>query len=662
VSKRKLQIKPQEVEAWHDRVRYAEEYIEENHLPKWKSIYNEYSGNSDFGEYGLGYGDDDENININFLLSTSNSILPAIVSADPFIKLKPRRSQDKESAKKGQVAVQYAWREGECTESTREVATDALMFGVGIGKVGYDPAGAFYTEEDYDVGPEIEEDSDDGLLDNEAKRALSRALAEEMLIMDDGPVDNPTLERVAPWNLLVPPGYNEVRKCPWVAERMTVRLEELRADDRFIVPSKLKPNEWLMDGIPERLTPEGDGLNGTDKPKVEPEYVSLYEIRYWSRSRKGTRRRILWLVNQQDGVTMKETVVRHIDDPLMIRGYPYIDMRFVKAPGAFYSTKISDIAMIKDLASRLNEEWDHILAHHRRARNRKYAVISGLLESNEVQAVLESSQDMECFEVPASLQRAGDAIFPVPVAEPPQTTHLVLNGLQKLIYEMSGIDVYQRGGTGRKGTTATEVAISSRATQGRAAYRVRAIDKFIKAVARHMVAIQRQYWDEPRYLRVAGAGGEDDFVVVSGEDITGQFDVEVEIGSMMPSDPASEQRAYLGLLSTIQQTAATIAPMIQNGLLPPDALKNFMDKAFSVWAEDKKALVGPLSELQAMPGMGGQGGGQGGPVGPENVQDQGMGPGGESLAGSGPKPRPGQQAAPGPGMFGGLAGMPKGSN
>ena len=117
--------------------------------------------------------------------------------------------------------------------------------------------------------------------------------------------------------------------------------------------------------------------------------------------------------------------------------------------------------------------------------------------------------------------------------------------------------------------------------------------------------------------------------------------MNVQAGSTLPVNPAEEQQAFLGLLQTMQQVMGTMMPLVQGGILPPDSIQNFMDQAFSVWRQDRQALVGPLSQLQgaAMGGAGLQAQPTAeGQVGPEGVESMGLNPqNGESLAGTGPR-------------------------
>tara|TARA_R100000306_G_C4354861_1_gene132125 strand:+ start:36 stop:593 length:558 start_codon:yes stop_codon:yes gene_type:complete len=169
--------------------------------------------------------------------------------------------------------------------------------------------------------------------------------------------------------------------------------------------------------------------------------------------------------------------------------------------------------------------------------------------------------------------------------------------------------------------------------------RLEATEAFVSGISRKILAIIRQYWDEVRYLRIDGDDGEDEFISFTASDIQGYFDVDIQAGSTIPTDPAEEQRAFMGLLQTIQGVVSTMAPVVQSGLMPSDSIQKFIDQAFRVWRQDKRALVGPLSQLQgaAMSVGAASQTAEGGPAQEESVRDVGMGAEGQALAGTGPR-------------------------
>ena len=634
-----IEFSSNEVSDWLSKIEESERVLEENHLPYWKSIQESYSAEvaSSFGGFdGLQVGDEGD-IHFNFLLSNANTIIPGVISANPYIYVRPRRPGDKESARLAETALNYVWREIDGNRTARRVVLDTILFGIGIAKVGYDASGSFYTEEDYDTGPEKTAQDGEGSLSKAQQRSLRSLMGRELLSFEEGPEDNPTVTRVSPWDILVPSGYTDIHQCPWVCERMVVRLDDLKNDDRFTIPEGLEADAWLSESIPASLTGESPN-NSTNIPETPPEYVIIYEVRYWGRSSEGMRRYVMWLLKNPATGDAKDAVIRHIEDPLEMKGYPYETLRFVEVPNDFYSTKVSDLASIKGIADRLNDEWAYILRHHRLSSRRKFVTAPGALESGQLAALLESEEDMDVAELPASVARIQDAIMLLPEAPPPSTTPMVLSGLSKLMYEISGIDTFQRGGASRKGTTATEVAIASAATRGRVGMRLEATERFVSNISRKMLAIIRQYWDEVRYMRIDGENGEDEFVSFTASDIQGYYDVVIQAGSTIPTDPAEEQRAFMGLLQTIQGVVATMSPLVQGGLMPKDAIQKFMDQAFRVWRHDKRALVGPLSQLQGAAisaGAAGQTAEEAPPQ--EGVESVGAGAQGEALAGTGPR-------------------------
>jgi len=625
---KKLKISDEEILTWQERVDSAETRLEENLLPRWKQVLNDFVAERDYDNLSMG-GDDD--VTFNFLLATSNVLVPNIISAEPYVRFLPRRPGDEDSAKLAESAVNYVFREIDVKSVVQDVVLDSLLFNFGTAKIGYDPSGAFLMDDEYETGPDqIEGEEADGELDEFEARELRRIMAEEEIPFDDGPQDNPTIDRIPPWNILTPPGYSDIQKCPWIAERLTVRIDDLQSDDRFSIPKELTPDAWLTETLPSGYS--GSAMDRMHEYESDPEFVTVYEIRYWHKTKKGLRRRILWMTKQQEFMKPQESVIRHINDPLNTRGYPYRTLQFTRVPGRMHSTEVSDLASIRDISYRLNEEWSHLLRHHKISSRRKWVGLPGILEDGSLAALLESDNNMEVAEIPANVGDIRNAIMLLPEAPPPSTTTSVMQGLQRLMYEISGVDVYQRGGVGRKGTTATEVAIAAQGSSNRSAIRLGAVERFLENIGRLVLSIIRQYWDEPRYLRISGPSGENEFVTLNPGDIAGMYDVRVEAGSTIGKDPGTEQQAFMGLLNTISATVNSLIPLVQAGLTGPDTISTFIERAFSIWQQDKRMLMEPLAALQAAaaPTAGATAGGG---VTPENVEGRGMGAEGQPLAG-----------------------------
>ena len=633
MANRKIKLTDEEVSLWHSRLEAAEEFLEENVLPYWRRIFLDYEGNYRGEGRSARYGDGVPTF--NYLLATANTIVPSVISADPYVRCLPRRPGDQEGAKVAETSINYIFREVGIKSILNDIVLDAILFNLSFVKIGYDPSGAFLMEEDPETGPE-REPAGEGVMSADAQMRLREALAEEDIPFDDGPEDNPTIERVAPWDVLIPPGYEDIQKAPWIAERITIRLEDLAADDRFKVPKDIEPDSWMTSEAPSAYQYFSQGDIGYDSRDDNPEYLTVYEIRYWTKTKTGSRRRCLWLLREQDAVKGTSTVLRHIDDPLEMKGYPYQSLSFTKVPGVLYSPKVSDLGAIHEIAEQLNEEWGHLIRHHNMTSKRKWVALPGALEDGSLQNLLESDLDMEVAELPANVGDIRSAIMLLPEAAPPSTTPMVLQGLQRMMYEISGVDVYQRGGVGRKGTTATEVAIAAQGASNRSGVRLGATERFTEKIARQVLSVIRQYWDDPRYMRISGPSGEEEFITFSSSDIIGMYDIRIESGSTLGKDPATEQQAFMGLLQTIQATVSSLIPLVQSGLASPETIQSFVEKAFSIWQADKRMLMEPLAALQGAAGPAAMGGAPpmgGGQMSPEGVANRGMSPEGQPLAG-----------------------------
>ena len=596
----RIRLSSEQILSFTTDVKEAEKRIEDCYMEQWARVEESYYGSSRTAAFGV--ADDPGAVNFNFLLATANTIIPSILATDPHIGTRARSPKDIGAANIGEAALGDAYRQGKAHNAVSQITLDAELFGVGIGRVVYNPAGNTTPLYHYDQDAYFElEDEDDGTLSN----VLAEAMEEDGfdVAMDESP-DVPTLTRISPRNFLFPSGADDIARCPWVADKQLVRLTELRMVPNFRVPSSLDATEVAM-------TPAAGSMSGARQmlSGATPEFVTVYEIHYWVRVKKTMRRRILWLLDEGSGVDTQDRVLHHMEDDSGMRGYPFVMLRTVMSPGRMYEPRIADLAAIHPIAERLNDELAAVLRHHRAASKQKYVALPGALsEDSKLGELLASDADMDVCELPSNVSDIRQALQLVPIAPMSNDVPWVIGQLQRLMYEISGVDVYQRGGVGRKGTSATEVAAVSAGFQNRAAVRKRAVEVFIEQVAHRFLDTMRHYWSDARWIRVTGEDGADEFVAVDSNVLRGLYDIEVSVSEYDPKEQANEVAAFNGLLQTISGTMQAVGPLVQAGILPQDTISKFVDKAFGIWKQDKRRLVGPLSGMMS-PVAGGAGGG-----------------------------------------------------
>jgi len=623
---RKIPISDDDILMWLRRIDDARKRRDTDHLPYWQRVFQSYSAIRPENAIDVNPDVVGENIHFNFILSTANTILPSVINAHPAIRVRPRRGEDRDSASKTQNAVNYAWRESDTTKTVKKIVLDTLLFGVGIGKTVYDSGGAALTPEDFDDGPEkIDEDPD--RLTPEQQRELQKAVGDGVLLDAGDPQDNPRLLRVPIERFLVPQGYTEINQMPWICEEIPYPLDDIKRDPLYRVDSSIEANYELK----SRLHVETQMERYRSGDDSRQKHILVYEIRYWEKTKRGMERRLLYLTTASTD-TVQHKVLRHVVDPLEMKGYPYDTLKFVDVPGEFYSTQVADLAAIEPIAERLNDSLAYSMRHQRLNSRRKYIISADLDEEGAVDQLFSSDEDMAYAAIPG-LVDARAAVALLPEAPPSSDTPFVQRMLQQMMYEISGVTTYQRGGVGRKGTTATEAAIAADASAGRAGIRRTETEAFVASVGRRYISVMRQFWDQPRFIRIAGQGpnGEDGFEQFSSEDIKGFYDIEVAAGTLQPIDPAAEQNAFIGLLQTINQMLPTLQGLAQLGLADEKVIANFLDRAMQVWNQDKRELIGPLAQLNSLLGSGFGGGG--GEVAPDEIDGRGMDPSGGALAG-----------------------------
>lgn len=649
----RIRLSDERIEKFLTEVRASEARIEEELLPTWRKIGDAISGKGRNHRHGI--PDDPKTVNFNFLLSTQNTMVPAILSMDPYIGFEPRSISDKDPSSVAEASVNYCYRTGRANDEVALILQDAFAYSGGVGKVVYNPAGNVTPVLHYDQDASIDLIFEDDGID-------MAVVAEEMsddevavMQMDDG-IDIPKLERIAPWNWLYPEGHDDPNRCPWLAHKMHVRLEDLRMYEGFTVKSNITANQE------SRFTAASASLQDMLKWQpgaLDPAFVTMYEIHYWFRKGNRLSRRILWLLDHTSARGF-DRVVRHAEDDSGMRGYPFVLLRTVRTPGKMFDPGIADLASMAPIADKLNDELRNVLRHHERASKHKYVTLPGAMDGSKIGDLLKSEHDMHAVEAPSNVDDVRKIMAMVEVAPLPPDTPFIIQTLHRFMYEISGVDSFQRGGVSRKGTTATEVAVAAQGAQSRAAVRKRAVQRFVEDIARRYLDCLRRFWTEPMWI--SGSGGADEFIEVSAEKMRGLFDIKVTVGDFDPNEQANELQAFTGLLQTIGATAGTLSPLVQAGILPPESISNFINQAFTLWKQDKRRLIGPLSSMaspvvqspaspQAMgaqPSASGTGAGLPGddPVASQ-IDGQGAAPQGSlglvlGLAGNGPRPRPGQ--------------------
>ena len=614
------------------------------------------------GNSRSGDGEDGDR-DFNFILATANTIIPAVATNDPYVRVRPRRAEDVEQCKEGEATINAIFPKMHAADIGQAVLLDEELFGIGICAVEI-PTLTAVASPTYETGPTQEsiraELADAAGPPVEPGAPVEVVAAVEEILLDYIPLEEPVedeqddadniplpiLRRVPPDALLVPDGYDHLGRMPWVVHKRAVLLDELRSEQAFDGATKYRVPKGAAPNCTMRVSQMGMAVRTDDKADA----VTIYEVRYWTSMSDGTKTRRLMLLLDAGGVGHDATsVIYHVDDPSHVTGYPYVICRTALQPGEFYPSAVAPIGSIRPIAAELNRVLQDVLAVYDQASRQKILVAPGALQGNsKIPELIRSRGRLAMAEMSANVSDIRAAFQLIPIPSLPGDTSFIINTLQRFMYEISGVDAYQRGGVGRKGTTATEVAAAVRGASGRAEFRARKYEQFLAEVAAKTLQLCKQFWTGDVLIRINGAPDGQAFRKVSAESLPDTFDIVVDSGSTAPANPAVDQQALGGLIGVLDALAKGMQPLEQAGTLAPGTVARLVERAFDIFNENHRLLAGPLGDIAAMIGNSGPGGGaQPMPLDPAAAQpieaDAPM-PTNTTLAGTGPRPRPGMTA------------------
>jgi hypothetical protein len=596
---RHRQVRDDEIEGWKKAFRASIAEMAP-HERFWSGILREYQGKPGWMDQTEQFSPDQtvptDRPWINYLLSQSQTIIASMMPRSPMFSFAPTQREQLGQQRVMGAAGNYFWRRNGSTRVARECLLDALLCGHGIAKVGWDSKDsvAAFKSPDYETG----QDGDPGelaTLPSPVRAQIERALREEDVGFTS---DNalPYLRRVPPWDLLRPAGFANLRDCPWVMERYTVLLEDVRRSPLFRLPPGIEADAHIQ-SMPMAQEQATDSIR---QHLSEPDAVTIYELHHWV-DRSGTRSRYttyFWAPNSApDGMVM----IGSVEDGLTMPGWSYDVLRFVDVPGDFFSTSVSDLASIREIGTRLNDEIAYILRQHRTNSRRKGLMAAGLADEEKLRDFMES--DEESAVLPVNADNVRDAFFVLPEMKPPGDTDLVLTVLRQAMMEIGSIDGAQRGAVNAS-TTATAARIADSGTKARMSVRQETFAEWLQSVMDKQMAIFRQMSTSVQQVRIAGPQGPE-FLDFNPQEISGRFDVEVVVSSMIPRDPAGQQEQLISLVAAINLVVQNFVPAVQVGILPPEMIKNTIERIFDIYGENPEAFMGPIGDVagQLMDGV-----------------------------------------------------------
>jgi hypothetical protein len=209
---------------------------------------------------------------------------------------------------------------------------------------------------------------------------------------------------------------------------------------------------------------------------------------------------------------------------------------------------IPPVSQALDQQRELNEARTKALIHRKRF-NRKYEVVSSLLESEDELDKLVVGDDGTIIQV----QQLG-AVSPIRDAPLDQQTYTEISAINRDFLELMGPspDALQIS----RADSATEAAIVDQRLEIREGDKLSIVTDWIIEAGRKIDQLVQAHITRDEAVRVIGPSGEEMWELVSAEsyeDIAGEFEYSVNVGASQPRVPQVERSQWLAFLQVLGQ-------------------------------------------------------------------------------------------------------------
>lgn len=541
---------------------------------------------------------------INMVLPNVQILLQSAMGHDPEFLVEPWTGGDQaeQEAKTGEELLRYFWRRARGTDVHRSMVQDMVVLGNGFCKVGWSFLEELVERDDDELIDELvdlsaaEEQAAD--LEEREPRSVS-ALASQLELTEPTVVqDEPVIEYVSPFDILVPRHARRLDECRWIAQRVVLPIDEIEANPAFSDEAKegLQPTFTEEDRPGSRTSDEGnevgEGFGGDDDPFAEATVFEFYDMR--------TRRMLVFQESAATALYDDELPYGH-------RHPPFVHLRNFEDGGArFWS--FGDVENVAAVQEEFNQYVHEQMSNARRAGN-KYAVDDKAYDE-DVRKLLES--DRSDIAVPLRLgnRNIGDVIQALERQPADPETFQAKNDLVGHMHDVMGINAIQAGAGLGDRASATEAAAMDGTASLRAGDKRYQVEDAAAETGLRMLLLCQEHLDEEMALRIVGPEGRPAWLDVSREDLSGEFGVRVNSGSTQAVNPATRMQRALEVMTEIipalQEDGYDTHPMWRQALrdygMDPDRL---LQKLPEPPAGGPPSEGGELEQTVPQEGMGG---------------------------------------------------------
>lgn len=474
----------------------------------------------------------------NIVYSTGDSLISNLCVPNPTILVKPKRLDSVMGARMVEREDNSLIKECRIRAAVDRALLHVYLHGKGVLKIGYDSEWGFDPTKD--IGGQK---NPQGMTLMQYDPKFNR-----MEFDSDIKPGMPWVRAVPPHDIVVPYGTTDLRDAAWIAHRVLRHIDFVRVDPRYRARD-LEPTLSRRDFVRSyqktlqihRLGTEmGVRYNMTDQSEAL-EYVELWEIHD---KRTG---RIFVVCDSHD------KFLRNEPDALQLNGLPFVDMSLVPRSRAFWTTpdalyvrshqkELSDIAVQK--------------AEQRRASTLKLLYDKKLIDSTALDKLMSARIGIG-IPIDTTGVQEGDLRKAVMLFNPQgvnQSLYQDEASVRAAALESSGMSSNQFGNYDAKThRSATETNAVQQSSMLRLSRRGSLLRDCYTEVFEKINPIIFKFWTQPRIIELVGPNGQPYWVAATGEDMRGNYTIEVGMSSEPEMSKQSRQQMAVAMYQNLSQ-------------------------------------------------------------------------------------------------------------
>ena len=450
-----------------------------------------------------------EYIVINYCYAILKSILPQIYFQDPYLFLDAGDGETTDdSTKAAEAVLNHFWYKMKVKRQIKKIILDALIYGFGLGKIGYN------TET---IKEKLESGAD-----------YTEKIKKEY----------PFFVRTSPLNVVFDTDVNSIDDIKWLAVNYFIREDDAR--QRY----------------PNAKDIKGDYYN------IESSFVD--EQKFGNEIQNDIKRLSIWEI--QDLVSGKIlTVSKNVNDFLKppmdniykLDGFNYKFLYLNEIPDEIYP--LSDLEQIKDIVLELDKTETQLI-NHRGKGQRKIVSEEQIWATPEDKENFFNSEDMQNAEVHVGKI---EAIKVFDASTQDAALYNIQTELKDNLNNISANGSNQRAVESSTQKTATEVNVIDKNANLRNSERVDCVTDFTIDVAENLIKVLQQFMSKK--VSVKYESGWKEF---TKENIKGNHNVRINIGDMLkPNTDADRAKISQNVVETINAVDENNQPIVNRRAL-----------------------------------------------------------------------------------------------